>query len=61
MHILGTYTERKFLQRGRDIPLIQKRGRVLHFVLSCMRTVVNRGYKRWEEALVGVGDSMISW
>jgi hypothetical protein len=47
MHILGTHTERRLLWRGRDIPLIQKRGVDPHFVLSQMSR------RRWRGRLLG--------
>jgi hypothetical protein len=64
----GTPTERRLLQRGRGIPSIRKRRGSSPSAFCSLsyeqkemeREAVKRGCERGEEALVGVGDSMIS-
>jgi hypothetical protein len=73
MYILVTHTERRFLWRGgggERHPVNSKKRRsssqsafcsLLYEQKEMKREAVRRGYKRGEEALVGVGDSMMSW
>jgi hypothetical protein len=64
----GTCTERRFLRRRRGIPLIGKIEGVLAFAFCSLPyeqkeiegEAIKRGCKRGKEALVGVGDSMIT-